>query len=71
MRSPAGHTRYKNVNTADRGPVVAQTRTLAAADGAVNVQQVGLLDKPDLDPNLRPAARTQGRDVRDEQSETA
>jgi hypothetical protein len=49
MRSPAGHTRYENVCTADWEPVSVQMRTLA--ESAVNVQHVGLPDKPDLDPN--------------------
>jgi hypothetical protein len=33
------------------GTRFAQTRTLAAADGAVNVRYVGLLGNPDLDSN--------------------
>ena len=45
---PDGHG---DAHTADWQRCWSQTRTLAAAEGAVNVQQVALLDKPDLDPN--------------------
>ena len=51
MRSSAGQTGHEDVYTADWQRCWSQTRTLAAAEGAVNVQQVALLDKPDLDPN--------------------